>query len=119
MNAAATPNPPHPMPTAITAATLRMIATTRAHWLATHIRLLPLQAPICVDFGNAALTRDGRIVYRKTDGDAHRLLKVADAEELARLAPHREWCIHLVSPVGREHFRRVADSTWALYAPAS
>lgn len=118
MNTKAAPNPLHPVPTSMAAAASRMIATTRAHWLATHIRLLPLQAPIRVDFGDAALTRDGRIVYRKTDGDAHRLLKVADAEELARLAPHRAWRIELVSPVEQAQFRRVAESTWALFAPA-
>lgn len=93
----------------------RVLERTRRCWCAATEDLLPLDCAIGVGIGYAALTRDGSPVYERDGGEFESLITVAEAEGLARLAPDRDWRIHLVSLLEDRHYRREAPGRWKLY----
>jgi hypothetical protein len=93
----------------------RVLECTRRCWCTTRDELLPLECAIGVGIGYAAVTRDGAPVYERDGGDFESLITVAEAEALARLAPERDWRIHLVSLLEDRHYRREAAGRWKLY----
>lgn len=93
----------------------RVLERTRRCWCASSDDLLPLDCSIGVGIGYAAVTRDGSPVYERDGGEFESLMTVAEAEALARLAPDRDWRIHLVSLLEDRHYRREAPGRWKLY----
>lgn len=92
-----------------------VIEKTRRYWAAESDKFLDPDAVIGVGLGYAALTRDGREVYEE-DGRQYRdLMTVAQAEELARKEPTRDWRIHLVAQLENRHYRREGERLWVLY----
>lgn len=104
-----------PRPEAAEDFVARVLECTRQCWCATRDELLPLDCAIGVGIGYAAVTRDGAPVYERDGGDFGSLITVAEAEALARLAPDRDWRIHLVSLLEDRHYCREAAGRWKLY----
>jgi hypothetical protein len=92
-----------------------VIEKTRRHWATMAGQHLAPDAVIGVGAGYAALTRDGVAVYEENGKRHCDLMTVAQAEELARREPDRDWRIHLVGQLENRHFRRAADGAWVLY----
>lgn len=70
---------------------------------------------IGVGLGHASLTCDGVPVFEENGQDPDALPTAADAERVARVEPHRDWRIHLVSLREERHYRREGESRWVLY----
>lgn len=77
--------------------------------------LLPLDAPLAVGAGYAALTRDGVPVYEAECFALEDVWTVRDAERVAAAAPDHDWRIHLVALRDERHYARAADGRWVLY----
>jgi hypothetical protein len=92
-----------------------VIARTCRHWAAMSDQCLAPEAPIGVGIGYAALTRDGEAVYEEDGRQQRELMTVAQAEELARREPERDWRIHLVAQLENRHYRRQGAGLWLLY----
>jgi hypothetical protein len=92
-----------------------VLERTRKHWATLSDQFLAPDAVIGVGVGYAALTRDGQAVYEENGKRHCDLMKVAQADELARREPGRDWRIHLVSQLENRHYRRAADGMWVLY----
>jgi hypothetical protein len=92
-----------------------VIEKTRRFWTADADKYLSPDAVIGVGVGYAALTRDGRAVYEENGGRYWDLMTVAQAEELARKEPTRDWRIHLVAQLKNRHYRRDGERLWVLY----
>jgi hypothetical protein len=72
-------------------------------------------AVIGVGLGHASITRDGVTVFEENGQDPDDLPTAADAERMAREAPHPDWRIHLVSLREERHYRREGEGRWVLY----
>lgn len=94
---------------------LSVIEKTRRHWATMADQHLAWDAVIGVGVGYAALTRDGIAVYEENGKRHCDLMTVAQAEQLARREPGRDWRIHLVGQLENRHYRRTADGSWVLY----
>jgi hypothetical protein len=94
---------------------ISVLERTRKNWATLSDQVLAPDAVIGVGVGYAALTRDGLAVYEENGRRHCDLMKVAQAEELAKSEPERDWRIHLVSQLENRHYRREADSLWVLY----
>jgi len=70
---------------------------------------------IGVGFGHASITRDGVPVFEEDGQDPDMLPTAADAERMARVEPHCDWRIHLVSLREERHYRREDEGRWVLY----
>jgi hypothetical protein len=94
----------------------RFVAEYRAY-CARHDRtdVLPDDAVIGVGVGEAAITCDGVPVFEQHGQEPDALPTTADAERIAREAPHRDWRIHLVSLREERHYRRQPEGRWVLY----
>lgn len=98
----------------IARACVSIIATTRRHW-AKPDRVLAPEATIGVGIGYAALTRDGETVYEEDHTGESAPMTVAQAENLARREPDRDWRIHLVAQLEDRHYRRESAGRWVIY----
>jgi hypothetical protein len=92
-----------------------VIDRTRRDWATMSDEHLALDAVIGVGLGYAALTRDGWSVYDENGKRHCDLMTVAQAEDLARREPERDWRIHLVSQLENRHYRREGACLWVLY----
>jgi hypothetical protein len=92
-----------------------VIERTRRYWATDSDLYLAPDAVIGVGVGYAALTRDGRAVYEENGRRYRDLMTVAQAEELARREPTRDWRIHLVAQLENRHYRREGERRWVLY----
>jgi len=101
--------------TALHRAIVSVIDTTRRHWASMADQCLSRDAVIGVGIGYAALTRDGVAVYEENGRPYCNLMTVAQAEELAKREPERDWRIHLVAQLENRHYRRTTDGSWVLY----
>jgi hypothetical protein len=96
-------------------AILKAIETTRRHWLALADEQLALDAVIGVGVGYAALTCDGVVRYEQNGKPGSGRMTAAQAEELAKSEPDRDWRIHLVALLDDRHYRRAGAARWVLY----
>jgi hypothetical protein len=94
----------------------RLVAEYR-EYCARHDRteFLPDDAVIGVGVGEAKITCDGVPVFEENGHEPDSLPTTADAERIAREAPHRDWRIHLVSLREERHYRRQSEGRWVLY----
>lgn len=78
-------------------------------------QVLPDDAVIGVGLGEAKITCDGVPVFEENGHEPESLPTTADAERIAREAPHCDWRIHLVSLREERHYRRQPEGRWVLY----
>ena len=91
------------------------IERTRRDWETMSDQVLAPEAVIGVGIGYAALTCDGQAVYEENGKRRCDLMTVAQAEELVRREPRRDWRIHLVAQLENRHYRRTGTGLWELY----
>jgi hypothetical protein len=92
-----------------------VIERTRRDWVTMSDQVLSPEAVIGVGIGYAALTCDGQAVYEENGKRHCDLMTVAQAEDLARRDPARDWRIHLVAQLENRHYRRTGAGQWKIY----
>lgn len=69
---------------------------------------------ISVGFGLAALTKDGEDVWTERQHEWDECMTVAQAEELAKADPDRDWRIVIYGALSGRTYQRHGDMQWVL-----
>lgn len=78
--------------------------------------ILPEDSIIGVGFGDASLTKDGKVIFQEDSNmDFDEIMTCKQAEELASKDSDHDWRIHLVAPLSERHYQRQGDKHWVLY----
>lgn len=71
------------------------------------------QAVVGVGFGDAHISRDGRIIYRESPNDDERK-RLAEFEEMAVKDPDHDWRMVLFGPLRGSEYQRHGVGKWVL-----
>ena len=72
---------------------------------------------IAVGFGEATVTKNGKIIYDELSiKNEEDLWTLEDAELEALKDEDNDWRIHLVAPLSERHYQRQGKNHWVLYA---
>lgn len=77
---------------------------------------LPLEADLCVGFGECSVTRDGVDVYKEealADEDADAPL-LKQFEDMAKADPDHDWRVRFSRAMSEEVYQRHGDGRWVL-----
>ena len=73
----------------------------------------PLDMVIAVGFGNAMVTKDGKLIWDEQQaGDHGTYWDVKKAEKVARKDPDHDWRIHKHGPLHGEVYQRHGNNKW-------
>ena len=75
----------------------------------------PMDMRIAVGFGDALVTKDGKILYDENNiEDENAFWTTQNAEDLARKDPDHDWRIVLNAPLSGRTYQRHGDDQWML-----
>jgi len=73
-----------------------------------------LDMKIAVGFGDAYLSKNGKVVWSEDCKDWKDCITVAQAEEIAKKDPNNDWKIVLYGALSEAVYQRQGDSLWVL-----
>ena len=77
---------------------------------------LDMRCPIAVGFGDAHVSRDGKVIWSESPNADARVWTVRTAERRAARDPRHDWRIVLNGPLHGETYQRQGVKRWVLVA---
>jgi hypothetical protein len=69
---------------------------------------------ICVGFGSAGYSRDGRTLWQEQGEEWDDCPTVAQVEAMAKADPDHDWRIFFYAPLYESEYQRQGDAVWVL-----